>query len=390
MQIANHGELVKVSAIIPCLNESETIGACITKALAAMQALGIEGEVVVSDNGSSDDSPEIARRLGARVVHQPVRGYGAALQAGIENARGEYLIMADADGSYDWSNLAPFIEGLDAGAELVMGNRFAGGIEPGAMPFLNKYLGNPVLSWLTRAAYNLPVGDLHCGMRAFTRTAYARMNPRTPGMEFATEMVVRAHQAGLRLAEVPIVLSPDGRSGPPHLRPFTDGWRHLRFILSHAPNHLFILPGAALFTLGVLLQLVLLSGPVEAAGVYLGIHFLALGCLLSLVGFSVANLGVLAKLMLVESPQQSIDSVVRWLVKHFSLERGLVLGGLLFSMGAVVDCALLYRWLFQGGAMDDSVHMAFIATNLIAIAVNIIFSSFLIGLLLRKFEPPAH
>ena len=213
----------RVSAIIPCLDEEETLGICIRKVLSAFAELGIDGEVVVGDNGSSDNSVRIAEELGARVVHQPIRGYGAALRAAIEAANGDYLIMADADDSYDWSQIRPFIEKLDNGADFVIGNRFKGGIMPGAMPPLHKYFGNPVLSFISRLFFHVPIGDFHCGMRSFTRKAYNRMHLQTSGMDFATEMIVRAAQAGLKIEEIPIKLYPDKRSRPSHLRSFRDG-----------------------------------------------------------------------------------------------------------------------------------------------------------------------
>ena len=372
-----------VSAVMPCLNEADSIGACIEKATIALQELDMPGEVVVGDNGSSDGSREIARALGARVVSQPIRGYGAALQAAIEHANGAYVVMADADGSYDWSQLGPFVEKLEEGFEVVVGNRFAGGIMPGAMPLLNRYVGNPVLSKLTKLAYDLPVGDMHCGMRAFTRDAYEKMKPTLPGMEFATEMIVKARQADLRMAEIPIVLHPDLRSGPSHLRPFRDGWRHLRFILTYAPNYLYFVPGTIMFLVGVAMQLLLIKGPTTLFGHYVGIHFLALGALLTFVGFSVLNLGMLAKLMLIERASPVTDRLMDWLKRHFTLERGLIVGGALLAIGLLVDAALFYRWLTVPGPMGDSAHIVFVATSAIAISVNVIFSSFLIGVLLQ-------
>jgi len=229
-----------VSAVMPCLNEELTLATCIRKAQRCIEEMGVAGEVIVADNGSSDNSVEIALSLGARVVHQPVAGYGAALMAGIGAARGEFVVLADADDSYDWLGMAPFVAALRSGLDLVVGNRFAGGIEADAMPPLHRYLGNPVLSWLARAVHNVPVGDFHCGMRALRRDVWERLQVRTPGMEFATELIVNASQIGLRIGEVPTTLKKDGRDRPPHLRSFRDGWRHLRFILSYGPNHLFM------------------------------------------------------------------------------------------------------------------------------------------------------
>jgi hypothetical protein len=284
-----------VSAIIPCLNEEASIGICVAKALDAFARRGIAGEVVVGDNGSTDRSVEIAEALGARVVHQPVKGYGAAITAAAGAARGQYLIMADADDSYDWSQLDHFIDALEDGAELVMGNRFAGGIEAGAMPPLHRYLGNPVLSAVARWLHRSPIRDFHCGMRGFTREAFKKMGARSPGMEFASEMVINAHRAGLDIREVPIKLYPDKRGRPPHLRSFRDGWRHLRLIIAHAPDTMYLLPGLLLLLAGITGLAMLATGPVTIAGQYFGIHFVALSSMATLIGLCAILLGALAK-----------------------------------------------------------------------------------------------
>ena len=374
----------KISAIIPCLNEEDTLPACIQKATAAMAALGLEGEVVVGDNGSCDSSVQVALRFGARVANEnEVKGYGAAIKAAVREASHDYLIMADADDSYDWQNLRPFVEKLSEGYDFVIGNRFLGRIHPGAMPFLHRYLGNPLLSMLSRIFYDIPVGDFHCGMRAFTRHAYQKMNLQTDGMEFATEMVVRAAQEGLRIAEVPIDLFPDKRSRAPHLRTFRDGWRHLRFIVTYAPNYLYMIPGVILFSIGALLQIMLVNGPIKLGGFFMGPHFLALGLLLSLVGFNAMNLGLIAKVYLVRSAPAMQKKMVGWLQKYYSLERGLLLGGLLTIGGLLLDAILLYRWLYLKGPMEESVHLAFVGSGLIVIGINSIFSAFLLGMLLN-------
>lgn len=375
---------VKISAIIPCLNEAETLPVCIQKAKEAMKSLGVEGEVVVGDNGSSDGSVEVALRCGATVAHEKtVKGYGAAIKATIRKARYDWLIMADADDSYDWQNLQPFVEKLQEGYDFVIGNRFKGRIHRGAMPFLHRYLGNPLLSLLSRVFYNIPVGDFHCGMRAFSRQAFGRMNLQTDGMEFATEMVVRAAQEGLRIAEVPIDLFPDKRSRPPHLRTFRDGWRHLRFIMTYAPNYLYMLPGGLLFVLGAILQIMLAKGPITIGGLFMGPHFLALGLLATLVGFNIVNLGLIAKVYMANSAPAIQKKMVGWLLKYFSLERGLIIGGFLTASGLLCDGVLLYRWLPDRGPMEGSVHLVFIGTGLIVIGFNTIFSSFLLGMLLN-------
>src|ERR1700736_2478856 len=265
--IAPH-DRIRLTAVMPCLNEERTAGVCIRKAFKAFHTMGILGEVVVADNGSTDRSVDLALAVGARVVHVAKKGYGAALVAGIEAARGDYVIMADSDDSYDWLELAPFVGALEDGNDLVVGNRFSGGIDPGAMPRLHRYLGNPMLSWLARTMHRAPIGDFHCGMRAFRRDAFHRMNVRTSGMEFATEMIVNSAKAGLRIAEVPTRLRRDGRDRPPHLRSFRDGWRHLRFILTYGPNYLYLLPGCVCFVTGLAMVAALVRGPIVVFGQY--------------------------------------------------------------------------------------------------------------------------
>jgi glycosyltransferase involved in cell wall biosynthesis len=370
-----------VSAVMPCLNEEITLPTCIRKAQQCFSNLGIEGEVIIADNGSTDRSVEIARELGARVVHQPVKGYGAALMAGIEAARGEIVVMADADDSYDWLGMGPFIAKIREGHDLVVGNRFAGGIAPGAMPLLHRYFGNPVLSWMARIVHRAPIGDFHCGLRAFTRSAYQRMCLRTPGMEFATEMVVSAARAGMRITEVPTTLKPDGRNRAPHLRSFRDGWRHLRFIFTYAPNYLYMAPGALMMLLGVGLVAALAQGPITVGGRYLGIHFLALGSMLTLTGFNVINLGIIAKVIAVSQLPSADSRIRRWALRKFTLESGLVVGAVLALAGIVIDGVILARWLDSVGApLDETVHMAFAATLMVVLGLNIVFSSFLLNM----------
>jgi glycosyltransferase involved in cell wall biosynthesis len=374
-----------VSAVMPCLNEERTLARCIEKAQHCFAAMGVAGEVVIADNGSTDRSVAIATALGARVVHQPMAGYGAALMLGIESARGTYVVLADADDSYDWLGMQPFIERLAAGHDLVVGNRFKGGIGPGAMPPLHRYLGNPVLSWLARAIHRAPIGDFHCGMRGLRRDAYPQMRMRTPGMEFATEMIVNATVAGLRITEVPTTLVKDGRDRPPHLRSFRDGWRHLRFILTYAPDLLYFAPGAGLFLLGLALVTLLAGGPVNIAGHYVGIHFLALGSVLTLVGFNIMNLGVLAKVIAMRLAPARPSRVARWATRAFSLEAGLVTGVLLALGGIALDSRLLYTWLHTPmQSMEATIHLGFVATLAIVLGVNLVFGSFLLAMLVTE------
>jgi glycosyltransferase involved in cell wall biosynthesis len=383
-RLAPYDEGVTVSAIMPCLNEAETIGTCCAKVFAAFTKLGVIGEVIVGDNGSTDQSVKIAESFGARVVHEPRRGYGAAIAAAASAARGRYLIIADADDSYDWSNIGPFISRLQEGHELVMGNRFAGTIHRGAMPPLHRYLGNPILSWISRKAYQIPIHDFHCGMRAITRAGWERLRTETTGMEFATEMIVRAAAERLRISEIPVDLYPDKRSRPPHLRSFRDGWRHLRFIMTYAPNYLYLGPATALVLVGALIQILLASGPKALGSSYFGPHFLALGLLLYMSGLSIGTLGIIAKVHLVNNSKVTNDRVVDWLRKYFSLERGLVISASIAVPGLTIDLALLLDWFIHRGPMEQSVHTAFVATGMLASGVQLAFASFLLQLLLTS------
>ena len=375
---------VAVSAVIPCLNEEETLASCIEKALRSFAELGVEGEVIVADNGSTDRSVEIALALGARVVHERRKGYGAALLRGIFESAGEIIVMADADESYDWAAIAPFVRKVRDGYDLVMGNRFKGGIRAGAMPPLHRYVGNPVLSMVARIAFRCEIGDFHCGMRAFTRSAFERMQLRTTGMEFATEMVANAVHQGLRIAEIPVVLYPDKRNRAPHLRSFRDGWRHLRFILTYAPDHLYLVPGGVLLLMGLLLQSLLIRGPVHINGFYVGIHFLALGSLLTLVGFNVINLGVLAKTLMSQRYGGLQSRTVAMIKRRFSLEAGLVAGLGLAAAGTLIDIAVAAQWITRfGESMGEStIHLSFVATSAVVLGLNLVCSSFLLNMIL--------
>src|SRR5688572_4775837 len=266
------GRGVELTILMPCLDEAAPVGACVEKARGFLQRSGVAGEVLVADNGSSDGSRDIAERAGARVIGVQRRGYGAALAAGIAAARGRYIIMGDADDSYDFSRLEAIVEKLRAGYPLVMGNRFKGGIRPGAMPALHRYLGNPVLSFVGRLFFRAPVGDFHCGLRGFDRAALLSLDLRTRGMEFASEVVVKAALGGWRIAEVPTTMHPDGRGRPPHLRSWRDGWRHLRFLLLFSPRWLFLYPGTLLLTLGVFLTVLLYFAPLRVGSLGLDIH----------------------------------------------------------------------------------------------------------------------
>jgi glycosyltransferase involved in cell wall biosynthesis len=287
---------IELSILMPCLNEAETIATCVSKASRFLRDHGVAGEVLVADNGSTDGSQELAGSAGARVVAVPTRGYGAALLGGIEAARGRYVIMGDADDSYDFLNLEPFLLRLRAGDDLVMGNRFAGGIKPGAMPFLHRYLGNPLLSLAGRLFFRVPIGDFHCGLRGFSREAIRNLGLTSPGMEFASEMIVKAAFKRLRCSEVPTVLSPDGRSGAPHLRTWQDGWRHLRFLVLHSPRWLFFYPGLVLLALGLVGVALLLPGPLRVTPTtVLDVHSLLAASFSVLIGVQLISFSILAR-----------------------------------------------------------------------------------------------
>lgn len=375
-------EVIEVSAVMPCLNEAASLAVCIRKARLALDRLDRPGEIVVADNGSADGSVAIAEELGARVVHVAVRGYGAALIGGISAARGDVVVMADADDSYDWSDLGRFVAKLDEGYDLVVGNRFLGGVLPGAMPPLHRYLGNPVLSAIARLVSRAPIGDFHCGMRAFTRSGFGRMALTTSGMELATEMVMNAARNGLRIAEIPVVLHPDKRGRPPHLRSFRDGWRHLRFILMHAPDYLFLVPAVLFLMPGLTLLLLLAGGPVPVAGHFFGPHFLALGIMLTLLGFNTLSFGLQAKLIVAIRHPRLRSRVVDWVRGKHALEFGLLAGGLLAAAGLAVDAVILIRWLTHPlEPMESTVHPAMVATTMVALGMNIIFSAFMLRII---------
>jgi hypothetical protein len=344
--------MTELTILMPCLDEAETLATCIAKAQSFLAEQGMDGEVLIADNGSTDGSQQIAAALGARVVPIPRRGYGAALIGGIEAARGRFVIMGDADDSYDFSRLLPYVERLRAGAQLVMGNRFRGGIGDGAMPFLHKYLGNPVLSFLGRLFFRIPIGDFHCGLRGFNREAIRSLNLTTSGMEFASEMVVKSAIAGLRVEEVPTTLQKDGRSRPPHLRTWRDGWRHLRFLLIFSPRFLYLLPGFVLLLLGAVGIAVTYGGPLEVAGgVVLDIHSYAFFVFSALLGAQFLMFGVLSRKMAglygIRPELQGLrGSMNRFATLEYSLAFALV--GLVAGVGGALYC--LDEWRDSGYA----------------------------------------
>lgn len=378
--MATDDQDIEVSAIMPCLNEEETIAVCIRKAFQCFAALGVRGEVVVGDNGSTDRSAQIAESLGARVVHEPVKGYGKALEAAIRASRGRYCIMADCDDSYDWSDMQRFIEKLREGYDLVMGTRLRGKILPGAMPPLHRFFGNPFLSGTMNLFFRTGVTDAYCGFRGFSRQAFDRMSLNSVGMEFAIEMVIKASNKKMRIAEIPVTLHKDGRSRPPHLRSFRDGWRTLRLLLFYAPDYLYVIPGGLLFVLGVVLQALLLRGPAVVLGRYLGVHWLALGCLFSMLGFQILSLGAFAKAFAMNDSFEMGGPVFTRLVDWFTLEMGMVIGASMIWLGLLTDLAILTTWIARDMGYLGSTHAVFVATTAIALGVQVVFSSFFLGM----------
>jgi hypothetical protein len=385
-------EPIEVTVVLPCLNEAETLAVCVQKARACLDELGVAGEVLVSDNGSTDGSQAIAEQNGARVVHAPIRGYGGALQAGIAAAGGTYVIMADADDSYDLTKLGPFIERLREGHDVVMGNRFKGGIAPGAMPPLHKYLGNPVLSWLGRRLFGLKhVGDFHCGIRGFNRQRILALGLCMSGMEFASELVVRAALANYSIVEVPTTLQPDGRSRPPHLRTWRDGWRHLRFLLVFAPRKTLVWPGLLLAAIGAVGTVVLALTPVDIGVLTLDINALVYACLALIVGSQLVLFGGFAEIYGWNEGIARHHHVARW-TGLLRLERGVAVGLVLGLLGVIGTILALTQWSTAGfGSLNPrgTIRVVLVSATLIALGTMSTFAGFVTSLLtLRHTRPP--
>ena len=375
---------MELTVVLPCLNEAETLAVCIRKAKASIAGLGIDGEVVIADNGSTDGSQDIARAEGARVVDVPIRGYGAALTAGIADAKGEFVIMGDADDSYDLSNLGPFVEALRGGADLVMGNRFAGGIEPGAMPALHRYLGNPVLTAVGRILFRSPVKDFHCGLRGFRREAILELDLRTTGMEFASEMVVKATLNKLNIVEVPTTLSPDGRSRAPHLRRWHDGWRHLRFLLLYSPRWLFLYPGMILFLVGLVFGGVLLAGPIQIGEHALDVSALVYAMAAVLIGFQAILFAAFSRAFVANEGLMPPSPGMQKAFKVLNLERGLIIGFLLLIVGVALAIYGFIHWGSSDfGALDarGAIRLAVPAATLSVLGFETIMGSFFLSVL---------
>jgi glycosyltransferase involved in cell wall biosynthesis len=375
---------LEVSVVMPCLNEERTVGRCVAKAVAALEQLGVRGEVIVADNGSSDGSREIARANGARVVNVTRKGYGSALQGGIAAARGKYIIMGDADDSYDFGHLEPFIARLRAGDDLVMGNRFKGGIKPGAMPWLHRYLGNPVLSGILNLFFRTPARDCHCGLRAFRKDAYEQLGLRTPGMEFASEMVVKASLHRQKISEVPIVLYPDGRDRAPHLRSFRDGWRHLRFLLLYCPLWLYLIPSSVLLAGGLGLMAWLTPGPRHLGSVTLDVHSMLLGSLCVILGYQTLWLWAYARIHGWTSGLLPPETFSRRLFDYFNLERGLIAGLALLTVGLGLNVWLVCEWAGKNlGPLDvqTTLRHALWGFTTMVLGVQTVYGSFFLSML---------
>ncbi|TNY37247.1 glycosyltransferase family 2 protein [Thermomonospora catenispora] len=383
---------MELSVVMPCLNEAETIETCVRKAIGFLEEHGIDGEVVIADNGSTDGSQQLARAAGARVVPVADKGYGNALMGGIRAARGRYVVMGDADDSYDFTALMPFLEQLRDGADLVMGNRFKGGIEPGAMPPLHRYLGNPVLSFIGRLFFGSKIGDFHCGLRAFRKDSIMRLGLQTGGMEFASEMVVKATLAGYDVREVPTTLSKDGRSRPPHLNTWRDGWRHLRFLLLYSPRWLFLIPGLAFMLVGLVAGVALSFGPVRVGDVAFDVDTLVGAGAAMVIGFQSVLFALFTKVYAMQEGFLPRDRRVDRLVSWWTMERGLVLGGLLALAGLTGLVASLLHWRVNNfGELDprQSLRMVVPAATALVMSFQAIFASMFVSILhIRRREHP--
>ena len=384
---------VELSIVMPCLNEAETIGRCVEKAQRFLRTARVVGEVIVADNGSTDGSQALAERLGARVVPVAMKGYGSAIMGGVDAARGRFIIMGDADDSYDFEHLELFLDTLRQGGDLVMGNRFAGAIKPGAMPPLNRYLGNPVLTGIGRIFFHARCGDFHCGLRGFTKAAFKAMRLHTTGMEFASEMVVKASLLGLNVAEVPTTLSPDGRSRPPHLRPWRDGWRHLRFLLIYSPRWLFLYPGISLMAVGLVVGLWLLPGPRTIGGVTYDVQTLLYAAMTVLLGFQAVSFAAFTRIFAISEGLVPDDARPRSIFRVITLEVGLVMGLLCIIGGVAGSIVAVQLWNARSfGPLNPSQTLRVIipSVTLLVFGCQIVLSSFFLSVLWirrRRMEP---
>ena len=375
---------LELSVVLPCLNERETVGICVRKAMDTLREHGIAGEVIVADNGSTDGSIELAQSEGARVVHIDEKGYGSALRGGIAAANGTYVLMADSDDSYDFRHIPRFLEELRGGADLVMGNRFRGGIAKGAMPFLHKYLGNPVLTAVGQIFFKSPCRDFHCGIRAFRKDSYRKLDLRSTGMEFASEMVVKASLFKMKVSEVPTTLSPDGRSRAPHLRTWRDGWRHLRFLLMYSPRWLFLFPGLLLMLVGTVVSLWLLPGPRQIGGIGFDVHTLLYGLMAILLGFQFIAFATFTKVFAITEGLLPEDPRLNVAFRYITLETGIGVGTALAVLGLAGSILAFSSWGHRSFGPLDPVHMLRIvmpSVFALVLGVQIICCSFFLSIL---------
>ena len=375
---------VELSIVMPCLNEVETLATCIRRARGAIERLGLAAEIIVADNGSTDGSQAVARELGVRVVEVGQRGYGRALIGGIAAAHGKYVIMGDADDSYDFGAIGPMVDRLRDGNDLVMGNRFAGGIESGAMVWSHRWVGNPALTSISRLFFGTPVGDMHCGLRGFRKDAFDQLRMRASGMEFASEMVIKASMQRMRIAEVPVTLRPDGRSRPPHLRTWRDGWRHLRFMLLFSPRWLFLYPGVALLLVGLVAGVALETGPKRVGSVVFDVDTLLLAAFACLIGYQLVVFAVFTKVFAMEQGFHPPNPNYVRMFDYIKLETGLLIGVVMVAGGLAGTIIAVAGWQSVGfGQLDPRVTMREIipATTLLTLGVQTIFASFFLSIL---------
>jgi len=370
----------EVSVVLPCLNEEATIGECIKNIKNVFKKENINGEIIISDNGSTDKSVMIAKSLNVKVVYQPLKGYGAAYIKGIHEARGKFIVMGDSDGTYDFSELSLLLKPLKEGYDFVIGTRFKGRIEKGAMPWAHRYIGSPFLSGLVNLFFKANLSDVHCGFRAFTKEAFEIMNLKTTGMEFASEMVISASKNKLKICEVPI--SYNKRKGKSKLKSFSDGWRHLRFIFMYSPTHLFLVPGLFLFLVGLISIIILKQGPLLISGFNIDLHFMLFGSLLTLLGYHIMTIGLYARTYAITIGFEKHDKLIDFIAKYISLERGMVIGLVVFLIGLFISLKILFNWIHSGFSSMNEIRNVIFSITILIVGIQTIFSSFFLSILL--------